>query len=69
MIIYTKTGCPYCEAAVAHHTAEGTEFEERNTSDSAKWHKEALAKCGGDRHVPVIVADDGTATVGWEGGG
>jgi glutaredoxin 3 len=69
MIIYTKSGCPYCAAAVAHYTAEGTDFEERNISDSAKWRDEALSQCGGDRRVPVIVDDDGSASIGWEGGG
>ena len=32
MIIYTKNGCPYCEAAKKHFKAQGIDFEEVNLS-------------------------------------
>jgi glutaredoxin len=34
VIIYTKTGCPYCAKARGWYTAEGIEFEERNAQDN-----------------------------------
>jgi glutaredoxin len=32
VIIYTKTGCPYCAAAKEYHVSKGVEFIEVNLS-------------------------------------
>ena len=42
LILYTKTGCPYCEAAKNHFTDEGRVFTEFNISDSPAKKKDLL---------------------------
>lgn len=67
LTIYTKTGCPYCEAAKNHYTAEGIPFEEVNLSIYRDRIGEIKKLTNGTK-VPVIV-DKGKATVGFNGGG
>jgi len=65
-IIYTKNGCPYCDAAKQHFTAVGIQFEEVNLSVHPERipEIEQLTKI---LKVPVIV-DNGEVTVGFNGG-
>lgn len=68
VVIYTKTGCPYCEAAKEQFQKEGVPFKEVNTSTDA----EALAyikQTLGAKKVPVIVRDGKLAEIGFQGGG
>lgn len=67
MIIYTKTGCPYCEAAKRHFTADGIQFEEVNLSVHPDRIPE-IKELTNNTKVPVI-ADNGKVTVGFNGGG
>lgn len=67
MIIYTKTGCPYCEAAKKHFTAEGIQFEEVNLSVHRERIQE-IKELTNSTKVPVII-EDGKVTVGFNGGG
>lgn len=67
VIIYTKNGCPYCEAAKESFQKQGQEFSEINVSKSPEKIDE-LVKLAGVRKVPVIV-DQGKVTVGFNGGG
>lgn len=67
MVIYTKNGCPYCEAAIRNFNAEGIPFEEVNLSVHPERIKE-IEQLTKNTKVPVIV-DNGEVTVGFNGGG
>ena len=67
MIIYTKNGCPYCEAAKKHFKAQGIDFEELNLSVH-KERIEEIKKLTKGTKVPVIVNQD-KIEVGFNGGG
>ena len=53
-IIYTKTGCPYCAAAMNDMRERGEEYEERNCSDNRAFVGD-VERISGGRVVPVIV--------------
>jgi glutaredoxin 3 len=68
VIIYTKTGCPYCQAAMDKYTQDGISFQEVNTNNDPK----ALAhikKTWQAKKVPVIVKDGELVEIGFQGGG
>ncbi|MBN1211871.1 MAG: glutaredoxin family protein [candidate division Zixibacteria bacterium] len=67
VVIYTKTGCPYCAAALKDYTDRGIAFKEINVTDQPQFKSEVLKLTGGDRIVPVIVRD-GKVTKGFGGG-
>jgi len=67
LIIYTKTGCPYCEGAKRHFTAQEIQFEEVNLSVHRERIQE-IKQLTNNTMVPVIV-DNGQVTVGFNGGG
>lgn len=66
IIIYTKNGCPHCDAAKRHFTENGMEFEEINLSVFPERIPEikALAQTA---KVPVIL-DNGSVAIGFNGG-
>jgi len=66
MIIYTKNGCPHCDAAKQHFTAEGIQFEEVNISVHSERIRE-IEQLTKSLKVPVIV-DNEQVTVGFNGG-
>ncbi len=65
--IYTKTGCPYCAAALKHYTEQGVSFTEINVTDQPDRKDELLKITGGQRMVPVIL-EDGAVKIGFGGG-
>lgn len=65
--IYTKTGCPYCAAAMKHYRDEGIPFTEINVTENPEMKQKVLEVTGGRRTVPVIV-EKGAVTVGFGGG-
>jgi len=65
--MYVKPGCPYCQAAREHMTAEGVEWEERDATERREWRDELYTHSSRGL-VPTIVAPEGT-TIGWQGGG
>ena len=67
VVIYTKTGCPYCAAAMKDYTDRGIAFKEINVTDRPEVVPEVLKLTGGERIVPVIV-QDGRVTKGFGGG-
>ncbi len=67
LLIYTKTGCPYCEAALKSFKASGAEYEEINLSNDPSRIDE-MVKISGSRKVPVIVDGD-KISVGFNGSG
>lgn len=68
VIIYTKTGCPYCSKAMDEYRGKGISFKEVNTSlDSGA--KDMVKQKYGATKVPVIVEDGKLLAVGYNGGG
>lgn len=67
LTIYTKTGCPYCAAALASMDEQGLEYREINLSLAPEKIPELL-KVSGGKKVPVIIDGD-RVTVGFKGGG
>jgi glutaredoxin 3 len=63
--IYTKTGCPYCAAALEDLKAKGIDVEEVNVTKDRDRISE-LVRVSGGRKVPVIVKDS-KVTVGFNG--
>ena len=53
LILYTKTGCQFCEKVLRVATELGISFDERNIADE-KNVKELIEK-GGKRQVPFLV--------------
>ena len=68
VIIYTKTGCPYCKKAIEDYTAKGISFTEINTSNDPEAKKSVKEKYGANK-VPVIVEDGKMISAGYNGGG
>ncbi|MBU7007895.1 glutaredoxin family protein [Phosphitispora fastidiosa] len=65
--IYTKDGCPHCQAAKEHFSRQNIDYTEINISED-KGKIDELVKVAGVRKVPVIVEGD-KVTVGFNGGG
>jgi len=55
VLLYTKTGCPYCEAERAGFVARGVELREVNLTERPDAVAELLKLTQGRRVVPVIV--------------
>ena len=53
LILYVKTGCPYCIKVTEFAEKKGIEFELRNIADPAI--AEELIERGGKRQVPYLV--------------
>ncbi len=68
VIIYTKTGCPYCQRAKEDYMAKGIDFTEINTSENPAA-KQMLKEKFGAGKVPVIVEDGKLVSIGYNGGG
>lgn len=68
LLIYTKSGCPYCEEAKKHYRAEGIPFDEVNLSIHPERIQEMKQLAKKSNRVPVIV-DNGEVTVGFNGSG
>ncbi|MFZ5979785.1 MAG: Uxx-star family glutaredoxin-like (seleno)protein [Candidatus Zixiibacteriota bacterium] len=58
VIIYTKTGCPYCAAAMKDYKDKGIPFKEINVTERPEYKNKVLELTGGQRIVPVIVDGD-----------
>jgi glutaredoxin 3 len=68
LLIYTKTGCPYCKEAVEAYQKDGVPFQEINTSvdpEALRFIKETFNAC----QVPVIVRGTELVQIGFQGGG
>jgi len=68
VIIYTKTGCPYCKKAIEDYRAQGIEFTEVNVVKDKKAKQTVKEKFGATK-VPVIVKDGTMVSAGYNGGG
>ncbi len=65
LVIYTKPGCPYCEKARNHYTAQGIEFTEYDAQNDLARRQEMFAFADGDPTVPCIVEDGAYIGSGW----
>lgn len=68
VVIYTKTGCPYCKKALAEYRAKGVHFKEINTTENPEAKRLVKEKYGANK-VPVIVEDGKLVSIGYAGGG
>ncbi|MCP4634489.1 MAG: glutaredoxin family protein [candidate division Zixibacteria bacterium] len=67
VIIYTKTGCPYCAAAKEDYAKRNIAFTEVNITEKPDEKSKILELTGGERIVPVIV-DGPDIKIGFGGG-
>jgi glutaredoxin 3 len=67
VLLYTKTGCPHCDAAREELAARGATVREINVSERPQAVVELLKLTAGRRIVPVVV-EDGTVRVAPDGG-
>ncbi len=65
--IFTKVGCPHCEAALRYFKQENIDYEEIDVYDVRGAGDEAMKLANGARKVPVIVRDN-KVEVGFRGG-
>ncbi len=56
IIVYTKTGCPWCIGLTDFLTEKGIDFEERNVSENEVYFTEMQAKSGQTK-APVVDID------------
>lgn len=56
IILFVKTGCPYCEKVLAALDAYQVPFEERNIADEVVANE--LMEKGGKRQVPFMIDGD-----------
>jgi len=67
VLLYTKTGCPYCAAKRAELAARGVAVREINVSERPEVVAELLKVTRGRRIVPVVV-EGGRIEIAPEGG-
>ena len=65
--IFGKDSCPYTQAAREDHEKRRIAFEYINVKKNAAELDRMLVYSQGRRAVPVIVADDGSVTIGFGG--
>ena len=68
VIIYTKTGCPYCKAALDRYQKDGITVREVNVNEDPKALQE-IQESFGAKKVPVIVSGGKLVSIGFQGGG
>jgi glutaredoxin len=67
VLLYTKTGCPFCDAKRAELATRGVAVREINVTERPQAVVELLKLTGGRRVVPVVV-EGGTIAVAPDGG-
>ena len=67
VLLYTKTGCPYCAAKRAELAARGVAVREIDVSERPEVVAELLKVTRGRRIVPVVV-EGGRIEIAPEGG-
>jgi glutaredoxin len=65
--IFGKDSCPYTQAARDDYQTRGVPFQYINVKRNAAELERMLGFSKGRRAVPVIVADDGSVTIGFGG--
>jgi glutaredoxin 3 len=67
VLLYTKTGCPHCDAARDELATRGATVREINVSERPQAVAELLKLTAGRRIVPVVV-EGGTVRIAPDGG-
>jgi glutaredoxin 3 len=67
VVIYTKKGCPYCQAAKQHYTDLRVPFDEIDVHSTPGALDKVRELSGGQNIVPVIV-EAGVVKIGFGGG-
>ena len=67
VVLYTRTGCPWCDRKRGELTARGVGFREIDVAARPEIVPELLKLTGGRRLVPVVV-DGGRIDVAPDGG-
>ena len=67
VVIYTKSGCPYCAAARKDLEERGVPYEEISTEGNPKAVEEVMRLSDGNGIVPILVNGE-EVTVGFGGG-
>ena len=67
VLLYTKTGCAFCDAKRAELAARGVAVREIDVSERPQAIVELMKLTGGRRLVPVVV-EGGTVAVAPDGG-
>ena len=67
VVLYTRTGCPWCDRKRAELVARGVPFREIDVAARPELVPELLKLTGGRRLVPVVV-DGGRIEIAPEGG-
>lgn len=67
VLLYTRTGCPYCDAKRAELVARGLTVREIDVGARPQAIAELMKLTGGRRIVPVVV-EDGRIAVAPDGG-
>jgi glutaredoxin 3 len=67
VLLYTVTGCPYCDAKRRELTARGAAVREVNVTERPQAIVELMKLTGGRRVVPVVV-EGRTIAVAPDGG-
>jgi glutaredoxin len=62
--LYTKPGCPYCDAARRYLDERDVTYEERDITTDAAAEKEVAEITGGPLTVPITL-EDGDVRVGF----
>ena len=65
--IYTKVGCPYCDAAKKHYSDQGIAFQEIDVNETPGAKDRLLDLTKGQRIVPVIL-ERSEVKIGFGGG-
>lgn len=68
LVIYTKTGCPYCKAAMEQFHKQGVPYREINVSEDSGA-LQYIRETFGAKKVPVTVRDGALVEIGFQGGG
>jgi len=65
IVMYTKPGCPYCQAARDHYNSSGISFTEYDAQTDKDRQREMLALTKGDPTVPAIIENGTWKQSGW----
>lgn len=65
IVMYTKPGCPYCQAARDHYNSNNIAFTEYDAQTDKGRQREMLALTNGDPTVPAIIEDGKWKQSGW----
>jgi len=68
IVVYTKTGCPYCQQLMEEYQKKGIPFKEVNVSMDAKAKTLVKNVLLADK-VPVIVKNGELESIGYKGKG